>query len=166
MRLGQLFCFVGFTGGGIRRGAIIGPCVLKAAHLRRVSKATLLTSCAMDTKPELLSRLQEAVGRGTGTLQGKLEARRLPPLRRRLCIGENPTQKWRINTRHWKVSLECCSEPHNVTVQRSQQQGLQGRLFLNTLKLGVTHQVGWKRMLFNLPEAVNPAGFSFPAPGV
>lgn len=177
MRWGQLFCFEGFTvlwrGLVIRRGAVTGLCVLNTAPLRGVSKATLLTSCAVDTKLELMSRLQKAVGRGTGKLQRKLEARRFPPLWRRQCFGENPAQKWRINTRHWKVSLECCSEPHNVSVQRSQQRGhREGVLccccccFFSTLKLGVTQQVGWKRMLFNLPEAVNPARFSFPAPGV
>lgn len=108
-----------------------------------------------------VSRCAEAVGRGTGKLQRKLETNRLPPSRTRQCTGENPTRKWHINTRHWKINLELCSEPHNVSVQRSLQQG---GFFKNTLEFGVTQQVMWKCTLFNLPEAAKPAGFGFSAP--
>lgn len=42
----------------------------------------------------------EAVGRGTGKLQRKLEAHRLPPSRTRQCTGKNATQRRHINTSH------------------------------------------------------------------
>lgn len=85
----------------------------------------------------------QAVGRGTGKLQRKLEAPGLPPSRRRQCTGKNPTQKLHINTIHWKINLECCSElalspphtpsPPNVSVRGASSRD-SGR-FLKHIKI-------------------------------
>lgn len=82
----------------------------------------------------------QRLGRGTGKLQRKLQARRLPLSRTGQGTGENPLQKQHTDTRYWKINLELCSESHSISFQENQQQGLTAS-FENTLKFGVNQRV-------------------------
>lgn len=128
----------------IRRWAVVVFASWRLFAWRFYSHAAYLCTYAVDTEPNnyirlkmknsfprhlktkwlgWVSRFAEAMGRGTGKFQRKLETSRLPPSRTRQPAGESPTQKWHTNTSHRQINLEFCSEFHNVFRGISSRKG-------------------------------------------